>query len=124
MARKILPKDCLDVPSLLRAITSALERKRLEEQVAHYTDELREKNMQMEADLNMARVIQQAFLPHRYPTFPADANEMEKQRCNSITAINPRAPWAGIFSMCWRFRTRKRACSFATSWAMAFAPRW
>ena len=76
-AKDYLPKDRLDVPSLLRAITSALERKRLEEQVARYTDELQEKNAQMEADLNMAREIQQAFLPHRYPTFPADANEME-----------------------------------------------
>jgi serine phosphatase RsbU (regulator of sigma subunit) len=72
-AKDYLPKDSLDVPSLMRAITSALERKRLEEQVARYTDELREKNTQMETDLNLAREIQQAFLPQRYPTFPRDA---------------------------------------------------
>jgi sigma-B regulation protein RsbU (phosphoserine phosphatase) len=72
-AKDYLPKDSLDVPSLLRAITSALERKRLEEQIARYTNELREKNAQMEADLTMAREIQQAFLPQRYPTFPRDA---------------------------------------------------
>ena len=76
-AKDYLPKDSLDVPSLLRAITSALERKRLEEQIARYTNELREKNAQMEADLNMAREIQQAFLPQRYPTFPRDAIEPE-----------------------------------------------
>jgi sigma-B regulation protein RsbU (phosphoserine phosphatase) len=72
-AKDYLSKDCLDVPSLVRAITSALERKRLEEQVARYTEELREKNAQVEADLNMAREIQEAFLPARYPTFPRNA---------------------------------------------------
>ena len=72
-AKDYLSKDCLDVPSLVRAITSALERKRLEEQVARYTEELREKNAQVEADLNMAREIQEAFLPDRYPTFPRNA---------------------------------------------------
>ena len=72
-AKDYLPKDSLDAPSLVRAITSALERKWLEEQVARYTDELREKNTQMETDLNLAREIQLAFLPHQYPTFPRDA---------------------------------------------------
>lgn len=76
-AKDYLPKDSLDVPSLVRAITSALERKRLEEQVASYTVELREKNAQMEADLNMAREIQQAFLPQQYPTFPRGAGAKE-----------------------------------------------
>ena len=76
-AKDYLPKDCLDVPSLVRAITSALERKRLEEQVARYTEELREKNAQVEADLNMAREIQHAFLPARYPTFPSSAMAKE-----------------------------------------------
>ncbi len=69
-AKDYLPKDSLDVPSLMRAIGSALERKQLEQQVAQYTEELREKNAQVEADLNMAREIQEAFLPERYPTFP------------------------------------------------------
>ncbi len=72
-AKDYLPKDSLDVPSLLRAISSALERKQLELQVARFTEELREKNAQVEADLNMAREIQEAFLPERYPTFPNDA---------------------------------------------------
>ncbi len=72
-AKDYLPKDNLDAPSLVRAITSALERKWLEEQVARYTEELRDKNLQMETDLNLAREIQLAFLPHQYPTFPRDA---------------------------------------------------
>src|SRR5205807_5373669 len=32
--------------------------------------ELRSKNAQLEADFNMAREIQEIFLPHQYPTFP------------------------------------------------------
>jgi serine phosphatase RsbU (regulator of sigma subunit) len=72
-AKDYLPKDRLDAPSLVRAITPVLEGKRLEEQVARYADELREKNAQMEIDLNLAREIQRAFLPHSYPTFPRDA---------------------------------------------------
>jgi sigma-B regulation protein RsbU (phosphoserine phosphatase) len=69
-ASDYLPKDNLDVPSLIRAITSALERRRLEKQVARYTEELRVKNQELEADLNMAHEIQQALLPDRYPTLP------------------------------------------------------
>ena len=76
-AKDYLPKDCLDVPSLLRAITSALERKRLEEQLARYTEELHQKNAQMQADLNLAREIQEAFLPHDYPCFPANVAPKE-----------------------------------------------
>jgi sigma-B regulation protein RsbU (phosphoserine phosphatase) len=76
-AKDYLPKDALDVPSLLRAISSALERKRLEEQLARYTEELREKNAQMEADLNMARELQHAFLPQQYPSFPRTASPQE-----------------------------------------------
>jgi sigma-B regulation protein RsbU (phosphoserine phosphatase) len=76
-AKDYLPKDCLDVPSLLRAITSALERKRLEEQLARYTEELHQKNAQMQADLNLAREIQEAFLPHEYPSFPANVAPKE-----------------------------------------------
>jgi sigma-B regulation protein RsbU (phosphoserine phosphatase) len=72
-AKDYLPKDSLDVPSLMRAISGALERKQLEQQVARYTEELREKNAEVDADLNMAREIQEAFLPEGYPTFPGGA---------------------------------------------------
>jgi len=70
-AKDYLSKDHLDVASLLRAITSALERRHLEEQLHRSTEELRDRNTQLEADLNMAREIQLAFLPNSYPTFPA-----------------------------------------------------
>lgn len=52
-----------------RDITS---RKLAEEQLARYTQELREKNAEMEDDLNMAREVQQAFLPQQFPSFPKD----------------------------------------------------
>ncbi len=76
-AKDYLAKDHLDVPSLLRAITSALERKRLESQVTRYTRELREKNEQMRADLLIAGEIQQALLPLHFPPFPPGANEAD-----------------------------------------------
>jgi sigma-B regulation protein RsbU (phosphoserine phosphatase) len=65
-AKDYLPKDSLDPydpAPLLRALNSALNQRRLEQ-------ELREKNAVLEADLNMAREVQQAFLPQAYPTFP------------------------------------------------------
>jgi sigma-B regulation protein RsbU (phosphoserine phosphatase) len=58
---------------LVRAMHYAIERKRMTEQLAHYADELRFKNAQLEADFNMAREIQQIFLPHEFPTFPSSA---------------------------------------------------
>jgi sigma-B regulation protein RsbU (phosphoserine phosphatase) len=58
---------------LVRAMRYAMERKRMAEQLTHYADELRFKNAQLEADFNMAREIQQIFLPHEFPTFPSSA---------------------------------------------------
>ncbi len=49
------------------------ERKRAEEQLAMYNMELREKNIQLEDDLDMASEVQQAFLPQQFPSFPKDA---------------------------------------------------
>lgn len=65
-AKDYLPKDLLDPydpAPLLRALNSALTQRRIEQ-------ELREKNAVLEADLNLAREVQQAFLPQAYPTFP------------------------------------------------------
>ena len=47
------------------------EGKLLKEELAHTAGELALKNNQMQADLEMAREIQEAFLPQTYPTFPA-----------------------------------------------------
>jgi|GEM_PF-1595087 serine phosphatase RsbU (regulator of sigma subunit) len=44
----------------------------LEQRVAARTSELLEKNEQMQSDLRMARELQLAFLPQKYPSFPRD----------------------------------------------------
>jgi sigma-B regulation protein RsbU (phosphoserine phosphatase) len=49
------------------------DRKRNEEQLALYNEQLREKNMQLEDDLDMASEVQQAFLPQQFPSFPSHA---------------------------------------------------
>ena len=69
-AKDYLSKDNLDTTSLLRAITSALERRRLEVELRRSAAELRVRNAQLQTDLNLAREIQEAFLPHTYPVFP------------------------------------------------------
>jgi sigma-B regulation protein RsbU (phosphoserine phosphatase) len=46
------------------------ELTRAKETVEHQAEELRAKNALMEADLGLAREIQQSFLPRQYPSFP------------------------------------------------------
>lgn len=72
-AQDFLIKGQVDGQLLVRAMRYAIERKRLTEQLAHYASELRSKNAQLEADFNMAREIQQIFLPHQYPVVPRGA---------------------------------------------------
>jgi sigma-B regulation protein RsbU (phosphoserine phosphatase) len=49
----------------LRALNEALEQR-----VTDRTRELRQKNLRMEEDLSMAKELQLALLPHRFPTLP------------------------------------------------------
>jgi sigma-B regulation protein RsbU (phosphoserine phosphatase) len=56
--------------STTRDITA---RKKAEEQLAKYAEELRKKNAQLEEDLETARELQNALLPQRYPRFPSSA---------------------------------------------------
>jgi sigma-B regulation protein RsbU (phosphoserine phosphatase) len=65
-AKDYLQKSALDMPSLMRALQSALAQKRLAEQVAAY-------NAQIKADLEMAHKLQESLLPQSYPVFPSDA---------------------------------------------------
>lgn len=46
------------------------DRKRAEEKIANYHEQLRAKNAQMEDDLRMASEVQQAFLPQQLPDVP------------------------------------------------------
>jgi len=69
-AQDYLIKGQVDGQLLARAMRYAIERKRMSEQLHRYAAELREKNAQLESYFNMAREIQQIFLPNQYPTFP------------------------------------------------------
>jgi len=52
-------------------------RKQAEENLVRYAEELRVKNAQFEADLEMARDIQQVFLTQNYPSFPRSMTPQE-----------------------------------------------
>ncbi len=58
------------VQDITRRKSAEEARKQAEENLVRYAEELRVKNAQFEADLEMARDIQQVFLTHEYPTFP------------------------------------------------------
>jgi PAS domain S-box-containing protein len=70
-----------DLSSMMLALGALIgqfiERERIANQLARYTDELRAKNSQLEADLEMARDIQQVFLTQRYPNFPRSSTPEE-----------------------------------------------
>ena len=51
----------------------------LETRVEERTRELREKTGQLDADLEMARDLQQAFLPHQHPCFPHEVDGEARQ---------------------------------------------
>lgn len=53
------------------------QRKAAEQQLALYARALEEKNRQIEEDLILAREVQLALLPQRYPTFPSGSRPEE-----------------------------------------------
>jgi PAS domain S-box-containing protein len=63
--------ELIGLVSTTRDITA---RKQAEEQLAAYAEALREKNAQLEEDLETARELQHALLPQHYPRFPSCAS--------------------------------------------------
>jgi serine phosphatase RsbU (regulator of sigma subunit) len=63
-----------DLLSIMNAmgtqIAQFMERERIAGQLARSVEELAAKNSQLEADLEMARDLQQVFFTQRYPSFP------------------------------------------------------
>jgi phosphoserine phosphatase RsbU/P len=62
--------ELIGLVSTTRNITAL---KQAEEQLAKYAEDLREKNAQLEEDLETARELQNALLPQQYPRFPSSA---------------------------------------------------
>lgn len=69
-AQDFLVKGNLGRSMLARAIRHAVERKRADTVTNEYARALAARNAQMRDDLQLAREVQQAFLPKRCPTFP------------------------------------------------------
>jgi phosphoserine phosphatase RsbU/P len=68
-----LRDDNSEVVGLVSTTHDITARKNAEEQLAKYAEELREKNAQLEEDLETARELQNALLPQQYPRFPSSA---------------------------------------------------
>ena len=76
-AQDYLVKGHVDAHLLVRAIRYGLERKEAQLKLSRYAEDLRSKNAAIEAEQQMAREIQHAFLPTDYPTFPRGAPPRE-----------------------------------------------
>ena len=71
-------------------------RKLAEEKLARITQELRVKNEALEEDLKMARELQNAMLPNRYPRLPRNASD-EESAVHFYHFFNPSMVVSGDF---------------------------
>ncbi len=71
------------------------DRRRAEEQMARYAEELRRRNQELEEDLEMARELQGALMPRDYPSFSDPRAQGSALRFSHI--FNPSAVVSGDF---------------------------
>jgi len=62
-----------ELTGIVLSFNDVTERRLAEAQREQYAEQLRIRNTEMEADLDMAREIQLALLPRQFPTFPASS---------------------------------------------------
>jgi sigma-B regulation protein RsbU (phosphoserine phosphatase) len=67
----------IDKTELKVRLDSQLRIKEAQDEVRQQREELRRRNAEMEADLDLAREIQQAFLPQQYVSFPRVVGPLE-----------------------------------------------
>jgi sigma-B regulation protein RsbU (phosphoserine phosphatase) len=72
------------------------DRRRAEAQLAHYAEELRHRNEELEEDLEMARELQSALMPRHYPCFPPAATS-EESALHFSHFFNPSKAVSGDF---------------------------
>ena len=72
-AQDYLAKGHLSANLLGHSVRYAIERRRTQAKLVAIAEELRQRNDQMADDLRMAREIQRALLPRKYPSFPPGA---------------------------------------------------
>ena len=72
------------------------EHKRAEAQLARYAEELRRRNKELEEDLEMARELQNALMPQRYPSLPRGA-EPGRSALHFSHFFNPSMAVSGDF---------------------------
>ena len=68
-----------ELTGIVLSFNDVTERRIAESQREQYAEQLRIKNTEMEADLDMAREIQLALLPRQFPTFPANCPPNQSQ---------------------------------------------
>lgn len=62
-----------ELTGVVLSFNDVTERRLAEAQREQYAEQIRMKNAEMEADLDMARDVQLALLPRQFPTFPASS---------------------------------------------------